>query len=230
MILSYRSLIFWGVFLVCFRKQLFFVLFRLDKFYLSIFKFSESFLCYFHFAIEPIQSIFKFWLLCFFSPRIFIWFFHLFIYVANIFEFSTHFNCVHHHLVCFTNSCFKVLVRYFQQMCHLAIDILFPFPMWVMIFLVLHILTKFKLHYGHLEYYGILHIISIQWRMLIFFFFFFFFFSSQAAQLGWDYTFSPTICWIWFQCFSISKAFLELSTSVSYGHHPVASSKIWVVV
>lgn len=80
--------------------------------------------------------------------------------------FCQHFLVLHLFQLCLPSlvgvlysSCFKVFVRYFQYACHLAIDIFFSFSIGVKVFLVLHILSKFKLHSGHLEYYGMLHII-----------------------------------------------------------------------
>lgn len=53
----------------------------------------------------------------------------------------------------------------------------------------------------------------------------YFWFRRQSAQLGSGYTFPPTMCWMWFQCSSIFKAFSVLFRSVSSMRHPMG--QVW---
>ena len=55
-------------------------------------------------------------------------------------------------------------------------------------------------------------------------------FSRQSAQLGLGCTFLPILCWMWLKYSSIFKDFLVLFISISHVHHPVASSRSFVVV
>lgn len=70
----------------------------------------------------------------------------------------------------FYSSCFKDFVKKFQQLCHLSIGIFWlSFPMWVEVFMFLHIfqiILEYILDFLNLI---ILRVLKILWRMVIFF-------------------------------------------------------------
>lgn len=138
-------------------KALFFVfqfifsqLFRLDKFYWSAPKFTNSILCHLYSSIEPINWDFLFWLFYFFSFRIPVWFITRFFLLFSIF-FTCFKRICGWFLISFYDNCFKILVRYFNIwfMPVLAwADCLFSFGFWFSWLLVWSVIF-FKLPLGH---------------------------------------------------------------------------------
>ena len=71
-------------------------------------------------------------------------------FISRVFKFG---DCSFEH---FCNSCFNLLVREFQHLCHLTVGICWlSFPMWVGIF-VFYVPSDFGFYPGHFEYYVIM--------------------------------------------------------------------------